>query len=173
MLGRYLIIAACAFVVGFGVATYWKSLDHALSVAERDISDAKQTIAVHKESAKMAVAIGVIEKTTLEGINHANDQSDAIRRDVAGGTVSLQLAGACPPVPAVASGAVLADGTRTRPAAASGQHRKARTVTDRPTLNPSVHPDYFALREGIARCRSKVTGLQAILTEERRVRDTK
>lgn len=166
MLKQYLITAAVAFTLGFGIATYWQSTLRELDTTKRDAGDAKATVQAHEKNAQLGGTINTIEATTVKEIRDATTETDRIGRDLAAGTISLRVNATCPQLPAAAAGTGIADGAGAGSTPAPGQHRETQSA---PKLNRSAEPDYLALRQGIQRCRSKVTALQGILKEERTV----
>ena len=164
MLTRYLIIGATAFVLGFGIATYWQSTLRDLDTATRDLGDAKAEVKAHEKNGELAGTINTIESTGVKENQHASDETDRIGRDLATGTVRLQLNASCPELPQAATRSSVANAAGAGSDPAPRQHREAQPA---PQLNRAAEPDYLALREGIRRCRTKVTALQGILEEER------
>lgn len=161
---RYLIIAAVFFALGFALATYWQSILRGLDTATRDAGDAKAVAAAHEKNAELGAAIHEADSTSVKEIHDATLETERLNRDLATGAVRLQLNATCPELPQIAAGSGVIDGTRARPASVPGQHREAQPA---PQLSRAAEPDYLALRQGIQKCRIKVTALQAILNEER------
>ncbi|MDX2094346.1 MAG: lysis system i-spanin subunit Rz [Alphaproteobacteria bacterium] len=170
MLARYLITAATAFLLGFGIAVYWQSTLRELDTAKRDAGDAKATVQAHEKNVRLGSTINSIEATSMKEIHNATNEADRIRHDLTAGAIRLQLNATCPELPAVATGARLPNGSGARFATAPRQHRETQSLAH---LRRVAEPDYLALRQGIQRCHSKVTALQAILKEERDVGNSK
>jgi hypothetical protein len=157
------IAATVGFLLGFGIATYWQSTLRAHDGTTRDLADSQVQVGAYQQTEQLGAAINTIESVAFKEYSHASDQNDLLFRDLATGTIGLYLNGSCgAEVTPAAAGVGMADGAGAGYSAAPGQHRA-------PRLDRAAEEDYRALRLGIQRCRAKVTALQDIVKEERRL----
>ena len=145
MFERYLLIVAVT--IGFLAGLYVDGLRCSVKETKRETAQAQVQIKAHEKGVALSHVFSSIETEFFKGLSHVKEENAALRNAVAAGATSLRVATSCD-LPAPTARVTISHGAGAR-------------------LNPALEPDYYALREGIGRCRAKVTALQEIIRQER------